>query len=235
VQAFFRGTVILLYLISHYFAEQIFIVACFLPMLYSIVISFLLRFGGCGRMITAKNRAKRLARKGVISGEKRDRFCRKCLKGTAPDVRAAFALFSEGRIGVEELTLAFSRSVRVRGDLFKGGLTYVGVLSSLSVFLSFFFGAPIGETLLRTAICAFLTALNGVALHFALYAFVVSAEKAAERLARILDDRLLRERREESPEAHPFMQPIEKEDLSDERTLLDLRALLKDIDPGRRR
>jgi len=31
------------------------------------------------------------------------------------------------------------------------------------------------------------------------------------------------------------MQPIEKEDLSDERTLLDLRALLKDIDPGRRR
>ena len=244
MQAFFGGTVILLYFISNYVAEAVFIAACLLPALYFLAVGILLRFGGCGKMIAAKSRLKRLVKKGVISGERRALLYRKCVKGMPPSVRAAYALFTEGKTSAEEFTLTATGSVKVRGELLKGGMWGVGVACSLSAFLAFYFAAPIEEALLRTAICAFFASINGVALHFALYACLAFAEKAAERFVRLLDEKLLRERREDpalktsAPVPAPTITPIpvpsslpkEEPKDPDEDAVFDLRRLLRDLD-----
>ncbi len=228
MQVFFRGTVVVLYFVSRYFGEAIFVAACLLPILYGLVVCILLRFAGPGRLTAAKKRARRLTRKGVISGEMRDAFYRKCIRGATPDVRAAYALFSEGKTTASEFAGALNGSVRTHGAALKGGMVGVGLLSTIAVFLIFTFGASLEECLMRTAIVAFLATLNGVALHFILYASLLSAEKAASELARIVDGALLREvKRDETPE-------IPREDHAprreDEGTLRGLRALLRDLD-----
>lgn len=230
MQAFFRGTVVLLYFISHYLGEPIFIAACLLPVLYGVMICLFLRFGALGRMVAARDRAKRFVKRGVISGDRRALFYKKCIRAIPPDARAAYALFAEGKSSASELALSFTRSIKVRGELLKGGMRAVGVLCALAVFLAFYFGASVEEALLRSAICAFIAALNGVALHFVLYASLISAEKAACALAGMIDASLLREKREEN--SAPYLsesQPTEGR-ASDEETLRGLRSLLRDLD-----
>lgn len=232
MQVFFSGTVVLLYLISHYAAEPIFVAACMLPTAYFLAVTLCFRLGGCGRMLTAKNRAKRLARKGVFTGEGKNVFYQKCVKGAPASVRAAYSLFSEGKMPAAELTLVAVRSVKVRADLLKGGMWGVGISSSLAVFLAFYFGTPLGEAFLRAAVCGFFFAVSGVALHFFLYAGVLAAEKAAERFVSIADGCILREKREETSAEElpiaPKTQP-QKPD-RDQATLTDLRALLRSLD-----
>lgn len=232
MQLFFSGTVVLLYFLSRYAAEPIFIASCFLPTAYGIAVAFFLRFGGCGKIIMAHKRAKRMARKGVISGEKRALFYKKCVKGAPAPLRAAYVLFEEGKLTKRELALAASRAVNLRSGLLKGGMWCVGVFASLAVFLTFFFASPMEEAVLRATICAFFAAANAVALHFALYATVTAAEKSAERFADVVDRSLLREKREETLVVCPQSDAIEREPFSDkdEQTLFDLRSLLRDLD-----
>lgn len=220
----------MLYFISHYAAEPIFIAACSLPEVYFLVVMLFLRFGGCGRMLTAKNRAKRLARKGVITGGGKALFYQKCVKKTPASVRAAYALFAEGKMPAEELTIVAVRSVKTRGDLIKGGMTGVGISSALAVFLTFYFGAPIGETLLRAVICGFFAAVTGVALHFFVCAVVLAAEKAAERFVAIADGCVLRERKDLESCCFPPQKVATQTAGRDRATLTDLRALLRDLD-----
>ena len=225
MQAFFKGTTILLYFISRYLAEPIFIAACCLPALYGVVVCLILRFGGAGRMQAAKKRAMRFVKKGVVSGERRELFYKKCIKALSPEARAAYSLFLEGKTTGAELAARFTSSVKVRGEALKGGMFGVGLISALTVFLLFFCGASAEEAVLRTAICALLAALTGVCLRFVFYSALSCSEKAAERLARIVDGYVLRERREE---ASPILPPKTQE--KSEEDYLDLRALLRDID-----
>ena len=229
VQAFFKGAVVLLYFISHYFAEPIYIAACLLPPLYGLSVFLFLRFCGAGRMIVARNRAKRMTKKGVISGDRRDVFYKKCIKGAAPEARAAYLLFSEGRLTGDDLALSFTRSVKVRSECLKGGMIGIGMVASLSVFLVFYFSVPLGETLFRTAICAFIASLGGVTFRFVLYSRLVAAEKAAASLAAIADGYLLRERDEESFRL-PILSPRTAAEKADDASLRELRSLLRDLD-----
>lgn len=194
MEFFFSGTVIFLYFLSCYAAEPIFLFCCFLPTLYSLTVMLCLRFGGCGRMIVAAKRAKRFAANGVISADRRALFYQKCVKGTPPAFRAAYQLFAEGKIGAEQLASEGMNAVGVRKGLLKGGLLGVGIAASLLVFLTFYFLVPIGETLLRTAICAFFASLSGVVLHFVFYAITLSAERAVYRFASLADTRILRKK-----------------------------------------
>ena len=237
MNAFFNGTVIILYFIAHNAAEIIFVLACFLPIVYAAFVACFLRFGGCGRMIRAQKGAKRIARKGVISGTKREAFYEKCVKRTAPCYREAFQLFTEGRLTAKELSVVGVRSVTVRTDLLKGGSLSVGFAASLLVFLTFYFIVPIGETLLRTAICAFLAAVNGFALHFSVGAYALAGEKAAVKFSEIADALILRKK--EIPdfpkrEMRPFPSFDREERVSrcekDRDEIRSLRALLRDID-----
>ena len=228
MQVFFRGTVVVLYFISRYFGEAIFVAACLLPIFYGLIVCILLRFAGPGRLIAAKKRAKRMTRKGVISGEMRSAFYRKCIKGTSPDVRAAYLLFSEGKTTLSEFSASLTGSVRIHGAALKGGMVGVGLLSTIVVFLIFTFVGSLEECLTRTAVVAFLATLNGVALHFILYASLISAERAAEDLARIVDGHLLREIGENAP--LDMRMERTSSDAADEGTLRGLRALLRDLD-----
>ena len=235
LKTFFNGTVLSLYLISHYFAEPIFIAACLFPFLYAITAAILFRLGSCGRMIAAKTRARRMVRKGVISGDRRELFYKKVIRKIAPEVRAAYRLFVEGRMDAEEIRLTLTRSVRASGGRMKGGMVGIGLLSTLSVFLAFYFAVPIGETVLRTALIAFFATLNGVALHFALYAGVAASERAADRLADILDGYVLREKRSHEPLSHSgFSQEDSGIAEREESTLRDLRDILRGLDSRER-
>ncbi len=221
-------------LVSHYAAEPIFVASCLLPTLYFVAVTVLLRFGACGKMIAAKRRAKRLAQKGVLVGEARSRFYQKCVKKLPPSVRAAYALFREGRTEATELAAAAQRSLKLRGELLKGGMLGVGAVAVISVFLTFYFAVPLGECLLRAAVCGFFAAVNGVALRFFLYAYFSSAEKAAEAFAAIADRCVLREKGGGAPPLSFAIPPRERtEELNnqkDEETLLTLRAFLRDLD-----
>ena len=230
VQTFFKGIVVILYFISYYLSEPIFLAACLMPSLYGLSACLFLRFGGAGRMIVARDRAKRQVKKGVISGEMRDLFYKKCIKGLPSEARAAYALFAEGKTEMRSLALSVARSVRVRKEYLKGGVIGVGILSALSVFLTFYFVAPIEEALLRAAICGFLGALGGLSLHFILYAHLLAAEKAAVDLAELADGSLLREKKEETL----LEPPTAKDRGEDEETLLDLKTLLRDLDERER-
>ena len=194
MEFFFSGTVIFLYFLSCYAAEPIFLICCFLPTLYTLTVMLFLRFGGCGRMITAAKRAKRFAEKGVISADRRALFYQKCVKHTPPSFRAAYGLFAEGKCGAEQLASAGLQSVRLRKGLLKGGFAGIGVAAVLLVFLTFYFLVPISETLLRTAICAFFVSISGVVLHFVFYAITLSAERAVVRFAALVDARVLRQK-----------------------------------------
>lgn len=231
VQTFFKGTVIFLYFISRYIAEPIFIAACCLPAAYCVAVCLVLRFGGAGRMLTAKEKARRFVKKGVVSGERRELFYKKCIKGLAPDARAAYSLFLEGKETSAFLSSRFTSSVKVRGEALKGGMLGVGLISALSVFTVFFCGASVSEAVLRTAICALIAALTGVGLRFVFYSLLTASEKAAERLARIVDGYVLREKREDTIPALP---PSVKESKAEEGNYLDLRALLRDLDERER-
>lgn len=232
MQVFFSGTVVLLYLISHYAAEPIFVAACLLPTAYFFAVTLVFRFGGCGKMLTAKNRAKRLSRKGALTGEDKTVFYQKCVKRMPASVRAAYSLFSEGKMSAAELTLTAVSSVKVRADLIKGGMWGVGISSSLAVFLAFYFGVPIGEALLRAAVCGFFAAIGGVALHFSLCAGVLAAEKAAERFVSIADGCILRESKGSfsAQERLVPQKPQPSVPDRDQATLADLRALLRGLD-----
>ena len=231
MQAFFKGTVVLLYLSSYSFAEPIFLAACLLPAVYGLAVCLFLRFGVAGKMIVSRDRAKRMAKQGIISGDKRDLFYKKCIKKTSPDARASYALFLEDKLTGKELALGFTRSVNVRGEYLKGGMLGVGLISAFSVFLTCCLITPFGEALVRTALVGLIAALCGLTLHFILYAWLLAAEKAAVNLAEIADANVLREKRnvEHLPEA-----PAVKEKAEDEGTLVDLRALLRELDLGER-
>lgn len=194
MEGFFSGTVILLYFISHYAAEPIFVLSCFLSALYGAAVMSFLAFGACGRMIAAKRRARRFLHKGVIAGGDRELFYKRCVSRTVPSFRAAYALFLRGEISAEALAAEGARSIRVRKSLLKGGSVGVCALACLSVFLTFYFIVPIGETLLRTAVCAFHNAVGAVSLHFLLYAYHLSGERAAAAFSEIAEGRILREK-----------------------------------------
>ena len=118
--------------------------------------------------------------------------------------------------------------MRIHGAALKGGMVGVGLLSTIAVFLIFTFVGSLEECLTRTAVVAFLATLNGVALHFILYASLISAERAAEDLARIVDGHLLREIGENAP--LDMRMERTPSDAADEGTLRGLRALLRDLD-----
>lgn len=238
MQTFFSGTVVLLYFISHYASEYIFLAACVSPTVYFVAVILLLRLGVCGKMIAAKRRAGRFARKGVLTGEDRTRFYRKCVKGMPATFRASYVLFEEGRLSAAELTEVAARSLKLKGELLKGGMAGVGAVSALAVFLTFYFAVPLGESLLRAAIPAFFAATSGVALHFSLYAYLASAEKAAEKFVALADKLVLREKREENAAeiAFPSLREVPSESKADKdkNPLTDLRALLRDLSVPRR-
>ena len=245
MEAFFGGTVILLYFISEYAAEPLFVFFCCLPTMYGAAVMLSLWIGGCGRMISARRKEKRFLRKGVVAGADRAAFYDRCVNKTPPAFRAAYHLFLEGKYDVKELSLAGICCVRMRKKLIGGGAVGLGALASISVFLVFYFIVPIGETILRTAICAFHAAAGGVALHFATYAYCLAAEKAADSFSTALGGALLRRRRapalssssdlfrEEDPST--FAEKCEKgaqtmRNARDEDALFSLRAMLRDAD-----
>ena len=192
MEGYFSGTVIILYFLSRYAAEYIFVAACFLPTLCCAATMLFLRFGGAGGMISAWRRSKPYRRAGVVSRRERERFYAKCVKGTSPSFRASYALFLEGKLSSAELTDVGVRSVSSRKRAFPFCVTGVGVLSAILVFLTFYFLVPIGETMLRTAICAFHGAVGAVSHRFLSLDYVARAEKAALRFCSSLDALILR-------------------------------------------
>ena len=161
-----------------------------------------LRFGGAGGMIAAWRRSKPYRRAGVVAAGERERFYSRCVKGTSPSFRAAYALFLEGRISSASLAEEGVRGASARRMPILFGVAGVGVIASLLVFLTFYFRVPIGETMLRTAICAFHGAIAAVSSGFFSCEYYARAEKAASRFAASLDGLLLRERPSGS-ESHP--------------------------------
>ena len=234
MEAFFGGTVILLYFISHYAAEPIFLAACFLPALYGAAVMLFLQFGASGRMIAARRKARKFLRRGVISGNLRPAFYQKCIKRTPPSFRANYTLFSEGKCSASELTLAATQSIKVRRSLLQGGSVGVGALACLSVFLTFYFIVPIGETLLRTAVCAFHAALGGVTLRILISVHVLVGERAAARFVELVDGGLLRvlEPRPSEPSfssgAVKDTKPLDK--AKEDPDVSALRAMLRELD-----
>ena len=234
MESFFNGTVIFLYYLAHTCAEPIFLISCLSSVVYALGTVLVLRFGGCGRMIAARKRAQRLARRGVISGIERDLFYKKCVKGTSPEFRAAFLLFTEGRMTAKELSIVGVRSAAIRTEFPKGGAAWVGILASLLVFLTYYFVAPIGESLLRAAICGFIAATNGVALHFAILSYAVVGERAAVRFAELADRLILRKKECMDLPAREAVPIAPRERISeqalDSEEVRMLRDLLRDID-----
>ena len=195
MEAFFSGTVIVLYFLARFAAEPIYVAACFLPTIYALAVMLSLRFGGCGRVIAAWRALRRLSLNGVVAGDRKDRLCEKYVKRTPVAFRSAYALFLNGGMEAAELASVGVRCVRFRRGMIKGGSVGIGALSTLSVFLIFYFAVPIGETLVRAGICAFQAAIGGVVLHFSLYAYALRGERAAAKFAEMADRVILREKR----------------------------------------
>lgn len=235
MEAFFSGTIILFYLIAYYASEVIFVVSCFLPAIYGGAVLFSFRFGGCGRIILAKKRLKKMVKKGALTGEKRGLLYKRCIKRTPASFRAAYALFLEGRISDAELAMSGMQSVRFRKSLIRGGSIGIGVTTSLFVFLTFYFAVPIAETFLRTAICAFHAAVASVVLHFSLYGYALSGEKAAQGFAEMLDRSLLRVKRETPREGTdlpraPRKAEVQESSLREDEEVASLRAMLRELE-----
>ena len=237
MEAFFSGTVILLYLISYYAAEIIFVVACFLPALFGAGVLFFFRLGGCGRIIAAKKRLKRMAKAGAISGDKRGLLYKRCVKHTPPGFRAAYALFLEEKITASELSLVGVQSISLRRGAVRGASVGIGLLASLLVFLTFYFAVPIAETFLRTAVCAFHATISGMVLRFALCGYTLAGERAAHTFADLLDSSLLRNKKEAClQEQGSPLRPSQEGGFSpseeDRAEVNSLRALLRELDKG---
>lgn len=208
-------------------------------------------------MLAAWRRSAKFRRRGVVAAGDRDQFYARCVKGTSPAFRAAFALFLEGKRSAAELSLVGVRSVSPRRGLPTFGVAGLGVVSALLVFLTFYFLVPIGETMLRTAVCAFHGAIATLSFRLLSYEYVARAEKAAARFSACLDGLLLRVKKvsapmigsigtkpsgsvggfedssrsregEESPFSHPDARRGEGE--KEDRDLADLKALLRELD-----
>ena len=142
MEGYFSGTVIILYFLARYAAEYIFVVACVLPAFFSGLAMLFLRFGGAGGMIAAWRRSKPYRRAGVVAARERERFYSRCVKGTSPAFRAAYALFLEGKISSAALAKEGVRAASRRKAPFSFGVIGVGVIASLLVFLTFYFRVP---------------------------------------------------------------------------------------------
>lgn len=249
MEGFFSGTVIILYVLSRYAAEYVFVAACLLPALCGGALMLSLRFGGAGGMIAAWRRSKAFRRAGVVAACDRGRFYARCVKGASPAFRAAYALFLEGKISAAELSRTGIRSA----SAYKGSLSFcvagMGVIAALLVFLTFYFAVPIGETMLRTAVCAFHGAVATVSFRFLSYGYFVRAEKAAARFSSSLDRLLLREKPEGdgTPSFEKGLEPLARaesvvpsqgtgvrrsapEPPKEDAALVDLRRLLRELD-----
>ena len=215
MEAFFSGTVIILYFLSRYAAEPIFVVACCLPSLCGAAAMLFLRFGATGGMIAAWRRSKVFRKNRVVAACDRDRFFHRCVKGTSPAYRAAYALFLEGKISAAELASEGVRSVSLRKGRVAFAVAGVGVLCALSVFLTFYFLVPIGETILRTAVAAFHAMIGTLSYCFLSYEYLARAEKAAVRFSFALDGLILRDKKGALPtfswEKEPFDPDGEKQ------------------------
>lgn len=227
MEGYFSGTVIVLYMLAHHAAEPIFLSACFFGSLYSLVTFFLLRFGGCGRMIRAGKRAKRFTKNGVISGDSRQLFAERCLKGVPIPFRTAYYSFVAGSISSGELAAAGIASLKIRRKVLQGGAIGGTILFTLLVFLTYYFIVPFSETLLRTVICAFHGTVSCLTLRFVLYFYGCAGEKGAARFSEIADAFLLRKK---EPERKDFfaekVAPLEEEG-EDIRTI---REWLREVD-----
>lgn len=209
-----------------------------------------LRLGGAGGMIAAWRRSKPFRIAGVVAAGDRDRFFTRCVRRAAPAYRASYALFLEGKLSAAALGTTGVGSVSSRKGAFFG-VAGVGVLSALLVFLTFYFLVPIGETVLRTAVCAFHAALAAVSFRFLSCAYVARAEKAAVRFSAALDGLILRPkevpvtpRPEDAARACRRVPPIsEEKDLPraftgtsskarpvEDSDLADLRSILRELD-----
>ena len=242
MEAFFSGTVIILYLFSRYAAEYIFVFCCCLPALGGAAAMLVLRFGGAGGMLSARRNQKKFWRKGVVAGGERQLFYDRCVRRTSPAFRAGYSLYLEGKTTSSELAYIGVESVRARKSFALPSVVLVGVCASLLVFLTFYFLVPIGETLLRAAVCAFHGALSAAAFHLLSFSYLSRAEKAARRFASALDGLLLRQKEKEGRGGEdlsfvrqhsvtPDRQSAkEKEKKEEDPDLLALQAMLRDLD-----
>lgn len=195
MEGFFSGLVILLYLISHYASEFLFISACVCPIALLLVCVFVLHFGGQGRIVRAYRRAKKRLGNGVIAGSERERFREGCLKGAPLALRAGFSAFAEGEISSYSFCEKARESVKGRRAFCLGA--YFGLTIALSVlaFSSFYFVCPLNEAILRFSISIFFLTLNGAILCLASFGYARASDNAAVRLSELLDKKLLRVKR----------------------------------------
>ena len=192
----FSGIVLLLYIASRYAAEPIFIAATAFPLVFTLVTALCLHFGANGRIIAAKNGTRRFLRCGVISGETRTLYYKRCIKGAPAALRTAYAAFLAGEISASGFSERVTASIKGRRRFFTGWYATSAASLCLLVFLVFYFTSPFSETLLRCVISAFV-ALNGAtALRLLLAGYDRGARRAATRLGEMLDGGLLRVKRE---------------------------------------
>jgi len=187
---------VILYMASHFLAEPIFVVATVFASLFPFIVLIFLQFGTCGKVISASKRTRRFLHGGVISGDYRDMYYKKCIKHAPPALRTAYRGFLLGEVSVCAFAEGVSASIKERRKLFM--TLYNGATSSLTllVFLMFYFTCSFSETMLRAVITAFVSLSNGTVLRLLLYVYAASAKKSAVKLSEMLDKRLLREKKD---------------------------------------
>ena len=192
MEGFFSGSVILLYMVARNASEYLFLASCLFPIGFVLLASLCLHFGAQGRIISAYRRSKRILANGVISGRDREVFRDVCLKGAPAPLRLAFTALADGSISAFAFSEKAREGVKDRHAFYFG--VYFGLSFALSVlvFLSFYFLCPLGEAFLRFAISLFFVAPNGAILFFLTYGYAGASQKAAVRLAELLDGKLLR-------------------------------------------
>ena len=146
---FFGGMVLILYLVSHFAAEPVFVAATAFGSLFPVLILFLLHFGGAGRVISAKRKTKRFVRCGVISGDNRSLYYDQCIKGAPPALRSAYGDFLKGEISAGGFSERIIDSVKDKKRFLLGWYFTSAASLTLFVFLMFYFTAPFSETVLR--------------------------------------------------------------------------------------
>ncbi len=240
MEGFFSGLVILIYMVSHYAAESIFVFACLFPIGFLLSVAILLHFGAQGRLIASYRKAKKTLRNGVVAGADRAVFRDVCLKGAPTSVRLAYSAFAEGEISRFDFAEKAKAPIKDR-RVFCFGVYYgLSVASSVLVFLSFYFISPLGEAFLRFAIVIFFLSINGAILFFVTFGYAGSSERAAVKLAELLDGKILRKRpdADEYPPLRYTGGASVEEDMIDERFegesaekgVERLRRLLREID-----
>ena len=207
MEMFFSGLILILYILSHYAAEPIFLASCLFPLCYVFFTSCALHFGVRGRLISAKRKAVRFVKNGVISGDTRDLFTEKCMKGAPLSLRIAFAAFAEGEISAYEFSRSARASIQYDPVWCLGFYFGTEIALSLLVFSVFYFITPFSETLLRFFLSALFLSANGAVLFFLLHGYQRGAEKAADQLAEILDASLLRMKKKHRSAFSDFFSP----------------------------